>query len=100
MTQLEQLISAVKEENLSKEQLEDYFKEMTDLKVGILMERSKLEKEEALFMAGKTTEESVSEKKVAWKSTESGQRLIELKLYTTVTANLLSSLKTRIFTFL
>lgn len=97
---LEQLIKQVKEQNLSKDQLEHYQQEMSYLYSDLMLEMAELEKEEAMFMAttfsGKENE-SVAQKKVNWKSTKSGQRLIVLKRYALATKTLLNSLKSRLY---
>lgn len=96
---LEELIKGVREQNLSKEQLENYNIELSNLFVNLMLEMADLEKEEALFM-GKKWEASVAQVKIWWKVTDSGQRLIVLKRYGLATKELLNSLKSRIYTFL
>lgn len=94
---LEDLIKSVKEKNLSREQLEEYSDELSNLFAMIQLEIAELEKEEALFMDKKTDEESVAEVKVKWKATKEGQRLIVLKRYTVAVKELLNSLKSRVY---
>lgn len=93
--QLRELIMAVKEKNLTKEQLEAYSDQMSQLFAEMMMEMSDLEKEEALFMDGE--EGTVASKKVSWKATKSGQRLIVLKRYAVATKEMLNSLKSRVY---
>jgi len=93
---LTELITAVKDENLSKEQLEDYFSVACQLRTEISMRLADLLKKEALFMANKS-EGSVASKKVAWKGSEDGQRLIELKSYSAAIKSMLDGLKNRIY---
>lgn len=92
-----ELIHQVKEKNLSKDQLEAYRDQMSALFAEIQLELAEKEKEEAIFMGSKTDEQSVAERKVQWKATQSGQRLIELKRYATALKEMLSSLKNRLF---
>jgi len=100
MTKLEQLIIAVKEENLTKTQLEDYFKEVTELRVDIKMQRAVVKKEKALFMVKRDAGESISSRKEVWDASDTGQRLIDLDTYVTVTRDLLDSIRTRIYSLL
>ena len=125
--QLKELIVAVKEKNLSKDQLEAYRDQMSHLFADMQFEMATLEKEEALFMEGESgthayvcliskhlkgentvgadlpkctcgyKEKTVASKKVAWKATKSGQRLIVLKRYCLATKELLNSLKSRLY---
>lgn len=97
---LEELIKSIKEENLSKDDLEKYRDELSYLFVQLQIEMADLEKEEALFMdswIGPDHKASVPQKKVAWKVTKGGQRLIVLKRYCLATKELLNSLKSRLY---
>src|SRR3990167_912132 len=94
---LQELILAVKEKNLTKDQLEDYRDAMSNLFAQMQLEMSDLEKSEALFMDTKTPEQSVAEVKVKCKATQSGQRLIVLKRYCLATKEMLNSLKSRLY---
>lgn len=95
---LHDLIIAVREENLSKDQLEGYRTQMSDLFAQMQLEMADLEKQEALFMSEKDfQDESVASRKVKWKATGGGQRLIVLKRYCLATKELLNSLKSRLY---
>jgi len=95
---LHELIIAVKEKNLTKEQLESYGDQMSELFAEMMMEMAELEKSEALFMDDPIHEElSVAERKVRWKAHPSGQRLIMLKRYCLATKELINSLKSRVY---
>lgn len=94
---LADLIIAVKEKNLDKDQLENYRNDMSDIFAHMQWEMAELEKEEALYMNGKAPEESVANRKITWKATPSGQRLIVLKRYCLATKELLNSLKSRLY---
>jgi hypothetical protein len=94
---LTELILAVKEKNLSKEQLENYRTDMSDIFAQMQLEMAELEKFEALWMDTKTPEQSVAEIKIKWKASKDGQRLIVLKRYCLATKELLNSLKSRLY---
>jgi len=94
---LEALIKSVKEEGLSKDQLEVYRDNLSHLFAEMQMELANLEKAEALFMGAKTAEVSVAQRKIEWKMTTQGQRIIELKRYSLATKELLNSLKSRLY---
>ncbi len=96
MTILE-LIKAVKEKKLSREQLEDYHDQLSALFAEMQIEMADLEKLEAIFMDKKAPEQSVAEMKVFWKAGRDGQRLIELKRYSIALKEMINSLKSRTF---
>jgi hypothetical protein len=99
------LIIAVKEKNLSKDQLEDYRDQMSSLFAEIQLEMAELEKQEAVFMEGGYSlikfpldkEPSVAQIKIWWKATDKGQRLIVLKRYALALKEMLNSLKSRLY---
>lgn len=93
--ELKDLIKAVKEKSLTKDQLEDYRDQLSTLFAEMMYEIADLEKEEALFpqIDGQTA----VARKNAWKATKSGQRLIVLKRYCLATKELLNSLKSRLY---
>ena len=92
---LESLILAVKEQGLSKDQLELYHDQMSELYAQMQIEMAELEKEEAVFMAKENG--TVAAKKVEWRATHSGQRLIVLKRYSVATKEMINSLKSRTY---
>jgi hypothetical protein len=94
---LTELILAVKEQNLDKDQLEGYRNQLSDLYAQMQIEMAEIEKLEALFMNGKDERESVAQRKITWKATEKGQRLIVLKRYCLAVKELLNSLKSRLY---
>lgn len=104
---LAELIIAVREEKLDKNQLEDYRNQLSNLFAQMMMECAELEKEEALFMHdheikmidATPTKLSVAERKVMWKATTAGQRLIQLKRYALAIKEMLNSLKSRLYNF-
>jgi predicted metal-binding transcription factor (methanogenesis marker protein 9) len=93
---LVEAILAVREQNLTKSQLEDY-SQMSLLLSEMLVEASDLEKEEALFLAERAVGESVIARKITFKTTASGQRLIVLKRYISAVRTLLGSIKSRLY---
>lgn len=98
MITLKDLIVSVKEQNLSKEQLEAYRDQLSSLYADMQLEMAELEKEEASFMVDPDVlDRSVAERKVLWKARKNGQRLIVLKRYTLATKELLNSLKSRLY---
>lgn len=92
---LNELIVAVKEKNLSKDELEAYRGDMSNMFAQMQFEMADLEKLEAIFM--EKTDATVARAKVLWKATKEGQRLIVLKRYTLATKELLNSLKSRLY---
>lgn len=97
MITLKDLIVSVKEKNLSKDQLEVYRDQLSTLYADMQVEMADLEKEEALFLEVMGEEKSAILKKINWKATPSGQRLIVLKRYCLATKELLNSLKSRLY---
>lgn len=102
---LEKLIKEVREEGLTKTQLEQYHTEITYLDNQMRMEIAPLEKEEALYFVSvkKETENTGVQTsdiviKRTWRAMEPGQRQIELSHYLKVTPKLLQSIKTRLYT--
>lgn len=109
MSQLLDLLQAVKDKNLSKEALEEYHTDLTNLYVSICVEMADREKEEAVFFLKNKgsiqTDKGIKDRsdveiKRMWRGTESGQRLIELKAYDKAVTKVLSSIKNRIYSLL
>lgn len=88
-----------KDENLNKEQVEDFYKQMCELRADIKIELAGLTKKRAMFMLNHPTQ-SVAQRKVDWQGTDEGQREIELKAYISATTDHINSLKTRIYAML
>jgi hypothetical protein len=99
MTKLEETLKAVREENLSKEQLDYYYSELGTLRSQIKMELSGILKEKAIFML-KNPEKSVAQRKIEWHGSVQGLREIELKSYVSALGDQLESVKTRIYSLL
>lgn len=94
---LQELFTAVKEQRLDKDQLENYRDQLSSLFADMMMEIADLEKQEAIFMGNQPDELSVADCKINWKATQEGQRLIMLKRYCTATKEILNSLKSRLY---
>lgn len=92
---LNELIVAVKEKNLSKDQLEAYRDAMAQVFAEMKIEYAELEKSEALYI--NSEEGSETAKKNRWRATQKGQRMIELKRYCEALNKLLDSLKSRLY---
>lgn len=94
---LQEAIKSVREENLTKTQLEDYYNQISLLLSELLLEAGDLEKDEALFLANREQGESVISKKVEFRATQAGQRLIVVKRYISAVRSLLGSVKNRLY---
>lgn len=99
MSQLTDLLKAVKDEHLTKTDLERYHTALSGLYGDLMIQIAALKKEKALFEAADPNK-SVAKMKVEWKATEKGQRLIELEGYARATSTQLRSLKNRLFAWL
>jgi len=93
---LRELINAVKEHKLTKEQLEGYFDQLCILEAELHLEIAELEKKEALFL-DVSEEKTNADKERKWKATKEGLREIELKNYIRSVKPLLASVKNRIY---
>lgn len=104
MTLLE-LITAVKEKNLSKDALEAYRDQLSGLFAQMQLELADIEKKKAIFfdnstklyqeMNGKSPSD-ISVKRL-WQAMKEGQREIELKRYAMACKEMLNSLKSRLY---
>ena len=90
------LLKAVKDENLDKQQLEDYHKALSELRGEMKLELAANKKRRAMFML-QNPELSVAQRKLNWEGTPDGQREIDLKGYIGAASDNLSSLKSRLF---
>lgn len=97
--QLLELFNQIKEEKLSKDQLESYHSQLSHMFADMKIEYADLEKEEAMFFYERTSKEvtDISIKRI-WKASKSGQRMILLKAYIGATTTILQSLKSRLYT--
>lgn len=97
-----ELINAVEEKNLSKEQLERYYDELSILFARMQMESADIEKVEAVFFAQKHQDLSLTDVAIKrqWKASELGQKGIELRAWSKGIEKLLRSVKNRIYSLL
>ncbi len=93
---LRELLEAVKEKHLSKDQLESYRDDLSNLYAAMQLELADIRKEKALFMF-ESALKTVSSKEVAWGADPRGQREIELAHYSKGVEKVLSSLKSRLY---
>lgn len=94
--QLLDLFQAVKEENLSKDQLEHYHKEISELYSQMHLEVGQLKKRRGMYMLAHPELTAAAMKRL-FDGSEDGQRLIELESYVRATSAQLRSLKSRLF---
>jgi len=97
MTTLQQLMIDVKEQNLSKDQLEHYHSELCNLKAQLRQELGKLKKEKGMFMLAREQGESIASRTVAWNGTPSGQRKFDVESYIGSTTDLIEGVKARLY---
>ena len=96
MSQLSKTLEAIKEENLTKEKLEDLHSTLLRLRADVKMEMAGLMKEKALFML-REPNKSVAQRKIEWDGSEKGQRLLDLRSYVSALGDAQESVKTRIY---
>lgn len=100
MSTLLEVIKKVKEENLSKPQIENYRDQIAALLAQLQLECAELEKKEAIFMGEKGPEETAINRKINWKKTREGLRLIEVKRHISACKTLMTSLRDRLYVYL
>ncbi len=96
-----ELLKAVKEENLTKTDLDNYHTALSGLYSDLQLEIATLKKEKAIYEATAFTNsqrtQTAVEIKTLWKASEKGQRLIQLEGYARATSTQLRSLKNRLY---
>lgn len=93
---LKELILAVQEKSLTKDQLEEYRDELSNIFAQIQFELAEVRKLKALyFIEHKEKSDKATER--AWQATDRGLREIELSHYAKGTEKILSSLKSRLY---
>jgi len=100
MSQLLQLLEAVKDQNLTKTQLEKYRDELVHLHSAMQLELAGHEKTGAVFIYQKklaVPESSDIQIKREWKATTEGLREIELNRFIKAVAKEIDSLKSRLY---
>lgn len=96
MTTLPDIIKGVKEQNLQKDQLEDYSSMLDILQAEMELELAEVEKAEAMYLAN-CEEKTRAGAERKWYATELGQKEISLKRNIRAISKLASSVKTRIY---
>lgn len=96
---LRELIEAVKDKNLTKPQIEEYYDDLTHVYSKVCLELSDLKKREAFYFIDHKQDTDIATKR-AWRVTPDGQRMLELEAYRTVIPKEIASLKNRIYSFL
>lgn len=95
---LRELFEAVKDNTLSKDQLEAYRDQLASLYAEMKMEYATLEKNEAMFLLSEAMREMpMAHRKAEWKGTNEGQRMIDLKNWMGGTNKVIDSLKSRLY---
>ena len=95
---LTELFTAIKEENLSRGQLESYEQHLASLYAEYMIEIGSLKKERALYFLERQKPDvtDVSIRRL-WDAGTNGQRLIELEANVKAVSRMLSSVKSRIY---
>lgn len=96
---IKSLIKAVREQNLLKDQLENYYTELTALYAEMSLRIADLEKEEALYL-NECGEKTRAGAERLWNATDAGQEQITLKHNLRAIEKLASSVKHRIYNYL
>lgn len=91
-----ELLAAVKDERLTRKQLEDYHSECSHLAADLKLRISELKKAKALYIV-QSEEESQVAKRDQWNATEEGQKLITYVGYLGALQTERDSLKNRIY---
>lgn len=95
---LEEALQKVREENMTKTELENYHLALSGLLADMKQEIASLKKEKAIFMSRRGQGESVVSRKIDWDATDRGQRLIEMEGKAGATSTMLGSIKSRLYT--
>lgn len=93
---LKDLIISIKEGNLTKYQLEEYYDQISILYAEMSLDLAEVEKEEAVFLS-ECEEETRAGAERKWNATEKGLKGIQLKHNLRALSKLGSSLKNRIY---
>ena len=94
--QLKELLLAINEKRLTKQQLEVYSDDLANLYALMQLELADIRKEKALYwLSDKKESDKATER--SWAVTAKGQREIELSHYCKAVEKVLSSLRSRIY---
>jgi hypothetical protein len=96
MKTISELAKSIKEENLSKDQLEHYYTELTSLSADMELSLADLKKAEAIFL-NESGEKTRAGAERIWKATEKGQEQISLTGNIRAIDKLRSSIKSRMY---
>lgn len=92
------LLQNIKDDTLSREQIEQYRDELAYLYGDMKIECAELKKKESIhYLQTKIPEKSGVTVKHEWRSSEDGRRLLLLEAYVSATAKAIDSLKGRIY---
>lgn len=94
--ELIELLKAVKDHTLSKDQLEGFRDEMASLVADMHIEAAEIEKKKAFYWLDNKKESDIATER-AWRVTPEGQRLIVLNRYIKACGKVLDSLKSRLY---
>lgn len=92
-----EVIKEIKEQQLGKDRLEELHTMLSGYLSELSIYRSTLEKEEAMFMGSKSQDETVANRKVSWRASENGQKLIGVKGEVEAVKPLINSIKSRLY---
>ncbi len=96
MSKLLKLFEAVKEVDLTKDKLEDYHKDLSELYADMHIELGEIKKRKGMYMLPNPELSGVAVLR-KWAGTVDGQREIELKSYIKATSTILRSIKSRLY---
>jgi hypothetical protein len=97
---LTEIFSAIKEESLSRGQLENYEQDLASVYAEMMMSIATLKKARALFLYSRGQEHPelpAVKIKMTWDATDEGLKLIELESQVKAVSRILSSVKSRIY---
>ena len=94
-----ELLEAVKDQNLTKEQCDSYRDSLIHLLSDMRREIADLKKKRAMFFLSSEEKSGVA-KTIAWDGTPEGQRLIDLKEWSRAAMSEIEGLKSRIYSLL
>lgn len=95
---LKDLILKIQERNLSKDQLEAYRDQLSELFALMNLEMAEILKAKALFIDTYEAPTDIAKKR-KWQASLKGLREIELKSYMSATKEMLSSLRNRLYNY-
>lgn len=98
MPSISELAKAVREDNLSREKLDEYYTHLASLSALMNVEMGDLTKQEAIFLESCEGTAVMASRK--WGVTPQGQRQTELKYGIRAVDKLIGSVKRRLYSFL